>query len=106
MKEPTDASETPSLPDRRSMPAQSSDPDRQAPPYGRLRQAPWSAALTSEFGVSSARAFVDLVNEARRQEGRFPVPQGSFPTNERSLDRLIREMREARARAGSLKAAE
>lgn len=82
-------------------------PDRQAPPYGRLRQAPWTAELAAEFGVSTTRAFVDLVNNARREEGRFPVPQGSYPTNERSLAKLLVEMREARARAaGGLKAAE
>ncbi|BCB22468.1 hypothetical protein [Bosea sp. ANAM02] len=57
--------------------------------------------------MSSTRAFVDLVNELRREEGRFPVPQGSYPTNERFLEKLVREMREASARkSGGLKAAE
>lgn len=91
------------------MPTQSPElpPDRRAPPYERLRQAPWSADLTSEFGVNGTRAFVELVNETRREEGRFPVPQGSYPTNERSLEKLVREMRDIHARkAGGLKAAE
>lgn len=116
MKESTDASEPPSLPDRqlfwaeeKCMTSQSPElpPDRRAPPYERLRQAPWSAELTTEFGVNSTRAFVELMNEMRREEGRFPVPQGSYPTNARSLEKLVREMREIHARkAGGLKAAE
>ncbi len=67
------------------------------PSYAGLRWAPLSEDIKAEFRVNNALDLALRLNELWRDEGRLPLPQGSFPSSPATLRFVVKELRLALA---------